>query len=315
MTVSVIICAYNRNASLVPAVASAIHQTLPPHEIIVVDDGSSPEVRLPDYPNLKLIRHKTNRGASAARNTGIQHASGRYVAFLDSDDIWRPEKLERQVESLCGAGEDVCGIFSSYQYHRPEQALRGGIIETPQVDDWLDYFCRGLRSGPGSTLMVKRHVFEDIGGFDERFRRLEDWDWLLRAAKKFQFQSISDVLADVVFSGSPASDVHLEALGCVAARHIGDMPRARYRRTLEAAIAVEAAAALVHEGRFNQAARKLIASLIAPRIVVSELLRTIQLMRSQTNDQATRTSFDRIVDTASTSEWARSAQMMVFAQS
>lgn len=162
--------------------------------------------------------------------------------------------------------------------------------------------------------MVKRRVFDEIGGFDEGFRRLEDWDWLLRAAQRFKFESVSDVLADVVFSGSPASDLHLKALDCVAARHIEDMPSARYRRTLQSAIAVEAAAALMHERRFRKAARKLMSSLIAPRVMAGEVLRTIQLKRSQANTQALEASFDRITERLSTSEWARSAKTMAVAQ-
>ena len=310
MTVSVIICAYNRNASLVQAVASVINQTTTPHEIIVVDDGSTPEVKLPDYRNLKLIRHGQNCGAAAARNTGIRAASGEYVAFLDSDDFWRPTKLENQRQLLLNAPSDVCGAFSAYKYHREDGALRAGVVKTPQVDDWLDYFCKGLRSGPGSTLMVKRRVFDDIGGFDEGMERLEDWDWLLRAARRFKFVTTANVLSDVVCSGSPAPDLHLRALDRIAGRHVERMPNARYRRTLEAAIAIEAAAAHVHERRLIHAGQKVMASLIAPRVVVGELFRTVQMSLSQDHEQVARSNFDPTACCAPASQWLRTAREM-----
>ncbi|MEE9589708.1 MAG: glycosyltransferase family 2 protein [Hyphomicrobiaceae bacterium] len=294
MTVSVIICACNRNISLNRAVASVINQTLAPHEIIIVDDGSSPDGALPDHLNMKLIRHGKNCGIAAARNTGIRAASGEYVAFLKAGDTWRPSKLEHQVRLLSNAPPDVCGAFSSFEYHRDTGALRAGIVETPQVDDWLGCFCKGLRSGPGSTLMAKRRVFDDIGYFDEGLEQLEDWDWLLRAAKRFKFQTTARVLSDVVCSASPAPGRHLRALDRIAARHVERMPDARYRRTLEAALAIEAAAAHLHERRLIEAAQKVMASLVAPRVIVGELFRTIRMSRPQGRGHVARSNFDPI---------------------
>jgi len=104
-TVSVIIPSYNSAEVLPAAIESVLAQTLPPDEIIVVDDGSAPDADGLDrtaeacatyFKHVRLIR-QANGGASAARNTGIARARGDWLAFLDADDVWEPEKLETQI--------------------------------------------------------------------------------------------------------------------------------------------------------------------------------------------------------------------------
>ena len=101
-TVSVVIPTYNRSALITRALDSVLAQTVKPHEILVVDDGSTDDTASlvrKHYPAVQLIRQK-NTGVSAARNAGITAATGEWVALLDSDDAWLPRKLERQVHAV-----------------------------------------------------------------------------------------------------------------------------------------------------------------------------------------------------------------------
>ena len=112
--ISVIIPVFNRKDVLVRAVRSVLAQTFTDFDLIVVDDGSREDIaealgNVLQKPNVSLVRHETNRGAGASRNTGVAHATGRYVAFLDSDDEWRPEKLEHQLSFHAGTSR-VPGI-------------------------------------------------------------------------------------------------------------------------------------------------------------------------------------------------------------
>src|SRR5262245_13663115 len=106
MTVSIIIRTYNRAHSLAKAIGSPQNQTYGDFEIIVVDDastdGTSEQILGLNDPRIRLLRHETNRGVGAACNTGVLAAKGELIAWLDSDDTWYPEKLERQVAFMQG---------------------------------------------------------------------------------------------------------------------------------------------------------------------------------------------------------------------
>lgn len=271
MRVSVVIGAYNRQGGLVRALQSVKVQTRPPDEIIVVDDGSYPPIELDDWPDVRLIRHVRNLGAAAARNTGVRAATGELVAFLDTDDTWRPHKLERQIPVLEDASEAVIGSFTDYYHHRHGNHARGGIIRTPQVDDWYGFFCMGLRAGPGTTLVVKRSAFEGIGYFDEDLRRLEDWDWLLRAAKCYQFECVNEVLADVHYTDAPPMAHVDHALERIEQKYAPHLQDSNYRRLFVAAIAIERAAAAIRGRNLGEAFRYSFKALRSRDVALREL--------------------------------------------
>src|SRR6056297_1668487 len=114
-TVSVIVPTYNRADALPRTVESVLGQTLDDLELIVVDDASTDDTPavIDDYDDdrVQFVQHERNQGASAARNTGIDRAEGDYVAFLDSDDVWRPTKLEKQVQTLARRGDDWVAAY------------------------------------------------------------------------------------------------------------------------------------------------------------------------------------------------------------
>lgn len=198
--VSVVIPAYNRAASIRAAVDSARAQTLGAIEIIVVDDASQDEtcavVDGIDDPRVHLVRRARNGGAAAARNTGISHCRAAHIAFLDSDDVWFPDKLARQLALLqaprAAAAVAVCGVEMHLLDH--------GIVRTQlfeAVDDWARRLAMGCDLSPGTTQLTRREAFDRIGPLDESLPRFEDWDWLLRYTRLGAIVGVPEALAQV----------------------------------------------------------------------------------------------------------------------
>lgn len=167
--VSVIIRTYNRAGLLAHAVDSVLAQTFADFEIIVVDDHSTddtPRVTAAfSDPRIRVIRHESNQRAVATGNTGLAQVRGRYVAFLDDDDIWLPTKLERQVSALDAAAPDVAWVYAwrdlvdatgSRVLRSIRKTLEGDI-----VDSILAMNC----PGPPSTWLLRASVLRELGGF------------------------------------------------------------------------------------------------------------------------------------------------------
>jgi glycosyltransferase involved in cell wall biosynthesis len=184
--VSVIIPTYNRQEELIRAVDSVLNQTYQQTEIIVVDDGSSVKageiLKKIDALNLKII-YQENKGPAAARNRGVEESSSEWLAFLDSDDFWRREKLMKQVEFH----RENPGIVIS---QTDEEWIRKGNRVNPkkyhlkQDGDIFDISLKRCMISP-SAVMVNRNLFEEIGGFDENLTVCEDYDlWLRITARK-----------------------------------------------------------------------------------------------------------------------------------
>lgn len=168
MSISVIIPAYNAEKYLAEAIESALHQTRPAKEIVVVDDGSSDRTRevVQSFgEKVRIIQHEANQGVGAARNTGVAASDGDYVAFLDADDKWLPEHLE-----------NLAGLLDMW----PETGLAFCQIEfvgrksgmwPERIDGFLEpraaFFdmLRNIVCVP-SAMMVRRRIHEHIGGFD-----------------------------------------------------------------------------------------------------------------------------------------------------
>lgn len=175
--VTVVIPVYNRVGLLRRAVRSVLGQTVDDLEVLVVDDASDEDVSkvLATVADLRLrvVRRVTNGGGAAARNTGVEEARGRYIAFLDSDDEWLPRKLERQLPTLSGrtAGLSLCSfcVRTSYGVRSGlPGALRGEAAER----------LLALTGGPltASVFVLPRRVFDDGVRFDEGFPALQDLD-------------------------------------------------------------------------------------------------------------------------------------------
>lgn len=209
--VSVIVLVYASEPYIATALNSVLAQTYKNFEIIIVDDGSpdrSIEIcqQFTD-PRIQIIRQE-NRGAPAARNTGIRHAQGEYIAFLDGDDIWLPEKLEKQVEHL--KHHPQVGVSFSRSAFIDQQGNFLGTYQMPQLQGiTLAYLLRCNPIGNGSAAVVRREVFSQIQFpsnlfgtaencyFDEQLRQTGgDLDFWLRVViqTKWQIEGLPEAL-------------------------------------------------------------------------------------------------------------------------
>ena len=253
---SIIIPYYNNSDTINRAVQSVLAQTFTDFEIVVVDDGS--EVKLTDNISasarnrISVLRHESNRGPAAARNSGIKQSKGRYVAFLDADDSWRPDKLERQLEALHGAPSEVRACFTGFALHREASGKVENFVSAPK-HPFVEELVWGCRVSPGSTLLCLRDCFDTVGLFDENLRRLEDWDWLLRFAEQYEPAYIPIVLTDVFLStgGDGANpDIILHATQTARDKHQEAISRLGLKKLQQflSTLALENAAARYRSG-------------------------------------------------------------------
>jgi glycosyltransferase involved in cell wall biosynthesis len=206
--VSTVIPTYNYGRFLGRAIDSVLGQSYRPIECIVVDDGSTDNTAevLSGYRDRVRIIRQRNRGLSAARNAGIRAAHGQYIALLDADDWWHPEKTARQVSLLqkdrhlgcvgCGRRhvsadgqtfEDFVGLRSTGD-HR--ETFRGIALR----QFWV--------GGSGSGAMIRRSALDAVGGFDESLKAAEDWDLWLRLAAATRVDNVPEVLSFISLHGT-----------------------------------------------------------------------------------------------------------------
>lgn len=194
--VSVIIPCYNGAQFLSEAIESALAQTYPPFEILVVDDGSTDNTGevAARYQGVRYIRQE-NQGASIARNTGLSKSQGDYLVFLDHDDRILPKALEVGVNSL--NQHPACGfVFGFSRSIRADGSLLGEAqsewIETANYQLILS----GRSLSPPATVMFRRAVFESVGEFDRSFDPAEDYEFYLRVARAFPIYCHNQIIVE-----------------------------------------------------------------------------------------------------------------------
>lgn len=195
-TVSVVLPTYNRAELIDRSIRSVLQQTYEDFELIVVDDGSTDATaaalqKLGD-PRLRCIRLETNRGAAAARNVGIRHAAGRFIAFQDSDDEWVAENLELHMHVFETCAPEVGIVYSdmhrirrdgSTDYHRSPTLVPGVLI------DPSTRFYQVCKLGIQSSV-IRRECFAQIGDFNEAFPALEDLELFIRLSRRYRFHHL-----------------------------------------------------------------------------------------------------------------------------
>lgn len=190
--ISIVLPTYNRKYILGKAIESVINQTYENWELIVVDDGSTDntEILMTGYTDsrIRYIREKFNKGANFCRNLGVKNAKGKYIAFLDSDNWWEPDKLERQFAELHASDKSVAFVFcrdvvrdKSRKFLSPSgrftESEIGKILYERNIVDT-------------NTVLIKKECFDKAGGFDEQMPRMQDWDLFFRVVNVFGYKAI-----------------------------------------------------------------------------------------------------------------------------
>ncbi len=229
MEISVLIPAYNREDTICRAIKSVTNQTFTDFELIIVDDGSQDGTieavsTIPD-PRIKVIRHPKNLGEAEARNTAVKSASGRYIAFLDLDDEWLPEKLSRQMQVIQSKPEGIIANVSGYFLYDEYNVQRREI--PPKPGSWYKFLLMGLGPGP-TNLVVSKEAFDKIGYFDPSLPRYTDWDWLLRFTRLYPLTVTPEPLSVIYRAPLPQAKVVEQAARQFLQKHTRDFQQFGY---------------------------------------------------------------------------------------
>lgn len=175
--VSVIIPMFNRECLIGEAITSILGQDYPQVELIVVDDGSTDGSAsvVANFPDVIYIK-QSNQGPAVARNTGVERARGELIAFLDSDDLWLPQKLNWQVEAWLQTAEPSL-VIGHTRLRFSDHQLRQSGYSNRMLDEAFPAYLP-------SALLVSRKTFDEVGGFDPSLRQGQDTDWFFRAIEQ-----------------------------------------------------------------------------------------------------------------------------------
>lgn len=216
--VSVVVPVFNRSTVIKRAVASVLVQTFRDFEILIVDDGSEDEILLRKElesfrdPRIRLSRFRSNQGGAVARNTGVEAACGKWIAFLDSDDEWHPKKLERQLQVMKEKDADRTVVFTrsnvrTVQHDGPRSSVMP--LRGPRVDERMgDYLFVDRGWLQTSSIFLSRKLARKVP-FNPALRRHQDYDLLLRLeAEGSLFEMVGEPLVTVHWE-----DLHQTARG------------------------------------------------------------------------------------------------------
>lgn len=206
--ISIIVPTYKRAHLIGRSISSILAQTYKNYEIIVVNDGpvdgTEEVVKAFHDERIIFIQHSSNKGISTARNTGVQAASGKLIAFLDSDDEWKPEKLEKQVMAFLQA-DDAVGIVYTERFDTVDNihfTIPSSIV-SKREGNITDILLQGSLITL-QTAMIKKVCFESAGLFDVNCIVFEDWEIWLRMSRQYKFKYISEPL--VIIHSDPTEE-------------------------------------------------------------------------------------------------------------
>lgn len=195
--VSVVVPTYRRPALLARALASVLGQSFGGFEALVIDDGPSDDtaavVAAFGDPRLRYLPQPTNRGVAAARNRGLREACGDFIAFLDDDDEWLPDKLARQLSLFRAAPPEVGLVITGME--TIEQDRRVTNTASARGDLYRQMLVRNVLHGGGSNIMIRRQVIAEVGGFDEAMAAIEDYDYWVRICRNYRVDCVPEPMA------------------------------------------------------------------------------------------------------------------------
>jgi GT2 family glycosyltransferase len=272
---TVIIPTYQRQAETLRALESVASQGVEA-EIIVVDDASPTPFALSSSlerraNTIKLIRRSENGGAGAARNTGIAAAGSDIITFLDSDDCLLPGTLRRRLEFALEPSldfrSDAC-LTVGGGWVESNDGVSSGSVRLPLPSSGPDDFFGGCWMCPGSAVLFRREIFERIGGFDERLRRLEDLDLFIRIGQAGGRYVSHPAAAAIIHKSAAKSGVDIEAAAkLLVQKYTRATVTDRQLRLLKAYLQLELAAGARRAGRHGEFLRRFALSMLhRPRL-------------------------------------------------
>lgn len=197
--VSVIITTYKGMDSIERAILSVVNQTYKNIEIIVVDDNGKNSLEqietsniVNKYPNVVYIAHDVNKNGSAARNTGARNSHGEFLAFLDDDDEYTSEKIYLQMKKFSDLSKDYALVYCSFQDIDDMSGAKETFVATKR-GNILEYSLLDQVKVATSLFVVRREAFDKLNGFDESFRRHQDWEFVARLASKYKVDYVEEV--------------------------------------------------------------------------------------------------------------------------
>jgi len=198
--VSIIIPTYNRAHMIGDAIQSVLNQSFQNFEIIIVDDASTDSteniVKGFSDKRIKYIQHKVNKGGSAARNTGIKASTGKFIAFLDSDDWWHPKKLENQLSKMETSKLSPALVYTGLKQVNNEGKLIKEIIPIFRGNIFQELLIENV-VGTTSSVLLRKEIFNSVGLFDENLPSRQDLDLWLRIARKYTFDYVKTPLVNM----------------------------------------------------------------------------------------------------------------------
>ncbi|OGL77205.1 hypothetical protein A3E97_05410 [Candidatus Uhrbacteria bacterium RIFCSPHIGHO2_12_FULL_47_12] len=208
LSIDVVIPVFNGAAFIEEALISVVQQTFLPHQIFVINDGSTDNTseiveKFAKTSTVPIIQiQKKNGGPSSARNAGIRMSTSQYIAFLDADDVWQADKLSSQISIFEASSDETLGIvYGRYSlmneqgveihetFYNPKVCLKGLIFSSLLGSNKI--------CGSGSAVLIKRTCFDCVGYFDETLRAAEDWDMWLRLAERYMFDYVDHVVVRI----------------------------------------------------------------------------------------------------------------------
>jgi glycosyltransferase involved in cell wall biosynthesis len=208
--VSVLLPTRNRDSLLSRAIASVLSQTYPNFELIVVDDGSTDETEtvVKGFSDERIrYVYQDHRGAAAAENLGTRLARGSFIAFIDDDDEWLCEKLEKQMERFALEGEDTAVVYTAAQFFKNGKHRFYGPPQSILVKNGSIYreILNRTTYVPLVCAVVRRECLEEVGGFDETMPTSNDYDLWIRLSSRYRFQYLPEPLVHVHYTAGSMS--------------------------------------------------------------------------------------------------------------
>ncbi|MGY0287368.1 MAG: glycosyltransferase family 2 protein [Candidatus Methanodesulfokora washburnensis] len=228
--ISVILPTYNRARLLRRAIQSILNQTYQNFEIIVVDDCSNDNteevVKSFCDKRIRYIRNRRHMGAPFSRNIGIKVAHGKYIAFQDSDDIWLPKKLAKQINAFENSPKEVGVVYTSFWRIEEGKKVRIPPSNFRQYEGNIHEILLETNFIGTSAAMVKKECFEKVGMFDETLPRLQEWDLWIRISRYYLFRHINEPLVICHLQSDSISrntNAYIQALKRISEKYFEEM--------------------------------------------------------------------------------------------